>query len=88
MSTQQTVLMLHSRKEPVLHTIWGVEIGYISQLYELKTLDIQNAELLTPATQNWHNFFRSYGEMAENRRKQQKSMSLSLTSETAVEYTI
>ena len=37
MSTQQTVLMLHSRKEPVLHTIWGTEIGYISQLYELKT---------------------------------------------------
>lgn len=49
---------------------------------------IQNAELLTPVTQNWHNFFRSYEEMAKNRRKQQKSMSLSLTSETAVEYTI
>ena len=32
--------------------------------------------------------FGSYEEMAENRRKQQKSMSLSLTSETAVEYTI
>ena len=28
------------------------------------------------------------GYVAENRRKQQKSMSLSLTSETAVEYTI
>ena len=49
---------------------------------------IQNAELLTPVTQNWHNFFRRIIEMAENRRKQQKSMSLSLTSETAVEYTI
>ena len=49
---------------------------------------IQNAELLTPATQNWYNFFRSYEEKAENGRKQQKSMSLSLTSETAVEYTI
>jgi len=49
---------------------------------------MQNAELLTPVAQNWHNFFRSYEEMAENRRKQQKSMSLSLTSETAVEYTI
>ena len=49
---------------------------------------IQNAELLTPVAQNWHNFFRCYEEMAENRRKQQKSMSLSLTSETAVEYTI
>ena len=36
----------------------------------------------------WHIFFRSYEEMAENRIKQQKSMSLSLTSETAVEYTI
>ena len=49
---------------------------------------IQNAELLTPVAQNWHNFFRSYEEMAENKRKQQKSMSLPLTSETAVEYTI
>jgi len=49
---------------------------------------IQNAELLTPVAQNWHIFFRSYEEKAENRRKQQKSMSLSLTSETAVEYTI
>ena len=49
---------------------------------------IQNAELLTPVAQNWHIFFRSYEEMAKNRRKQQKSMSLSLTSETAVEYTI
>jgi hypothetical protein len=49
---------------------------------------MQNAELLAPATQNWHNFFGSYEEMAENRIKQQKSMSLSLTSETAVEYTI
>ena len=49
---------------------------------------IQNAELLTTVTQNWHNFFRSYEEMAENRRKQQKYMSLSLTSETAAEYTI
>ena len=49
---------------------------------------IQNAELLTPVAQNWHNFFRRIIEMAENRRKQQKSMSLSLTSETAVEYTI
>ena len=48
----------------------------------------ENAELLAPAAQNWHNLFRSYEEMAENRRKQQKSMSLSLTSETAVEYTI
>ena len=38
--------------------------------------------------QNWHNFFRRIIEMAENRRKQQNSMSLSLTSETAVEYTI
>ena len=37
MSTQQTVLMLHSRKEPVLHTIWDTEISSISQLYELKT---------------------------------------------------
>ena len=36
----------------------------------------------------WHNFFRRIIEMAENRRKQQKFMSLSLTSETAVEYTI
>lgn len=49
---------------------------------------IQNAELLAPVAQNWHNFFRRIIEMAENRRKQQKSMSLSLTSETAVEYTI
>ena len=49
---------------------------------------IQNAELLPPVAQNWHIFFRCYEEMAENRRKQQKSMSLSLTSETAVEYTI
>jgi hypothetical protein len=49
---------------------------------------IQNAEHLTPVAQNWHNFFRRIIEMAENRRKQQKSMSLSLTSETAVEYTI
>ena len=49
---------------------------------------IQNAELLAPMPQNWHIFFRSYEEMAENSRKQQKSMSLSLTSETAVEYTI
>ena len=49
---------------------------------------MQNAELLTPVAQNWHIFFRSYEEMAKNRRKQQKSMSLSLTSETAVEYTI
>ena len=49
---------------------------------------IQNAELLTPVAQNWHIFFRRIIEMAENRRKQQKSMSLSLTSETAVEYTI
>ena len=49
---------------------------------------IQNAEFLTPVAQNWHNFFRSFGGMAKNRRKQQKSMSLSLTSETAVEYTI
>ena len=30
---------------------------------------IQNAELLTPVAQNWHNFFRCYEEMAENRRK-------------------
>ena len=49
---------------------------------------IQNAELLTHVAQNWHIFFRRIIEMAENRRKQQKSMSLSLTSETAVEYTI
>ena len=49
---------------------------------------IQNAEILAPAAQNWHNFFRRIIEMAENGRKQQKSMSLSLTSETAVEYTI
>ena len=49
---------------------------------------MQNAELLAPVAQNWHNFFRRIIEMAENRRKQQKSMSLSLTSETAVEYTI
>jgi len=49
---------------------------------------IQNAEVLTPVAQNWHNFFRRIIEMAKNRRKQQKSMSLSLTSETAVEYTI
>ena len=49
---------------------------------------MQNAEFLTLVTQNWHIFFRSYEEMAENSRKQQKSMSLSLTSETAVEYTI
>lgn len=49
---------------------------------------IQNAEFLTSVAQNWHNFFRSYEEMKENRRKHQKSMSLSLTSETAVEYTI
>lgn len=49
---------------------------------------IQNAELLAHAAQNWHIFFRSYEEMAKNRRKQQKSMSLSLMSETAVEYTI
>ena len=49
---------------------------------------MQNVELLARAAQNWHNFFRSYEEMAENGRKQQKSMSLSLTSETAVEYTI
>ena len=40
---------------------------------------IQNAELLAPVAQNWHNFFRRIIEMAENRRKQQKSMSLSLT---------
>ncbi|EDT47332.1 hypothetical protein STRINF_01633 [Streptococcus infantarius subsp. infantarius ATCC BAA-102] len=38
--------------------------------------------------QNRHNFFRCYEGMAKNRRKQQKSMSLSLMSETAVEYTI
>ena len=49
---------------------------------------IQNAELLAHVAQNWYNFFRKIIEMAENRRKQQKSMSLSLTSETAVEYTI
>ena len=49
---------------------------------------IQNAEVLTHVVQNWHNFFRSYEEMAENGRKQQESMSLSLTPETAVEYTI
>ena len=44
--------------------------------------------IATCMAQNWHNFFRRIIEMAENRRKQQKSMSLSLTSETAVEYTI
>jgi len=49
---------------------------------------IQNAELLAHVAQNWHIFFRRIIEMEENRRKQQKSMSLSLTSETAVEYTI
>lgn len=50
---------------------------------------IQNDELLTPVAQNWHNFFGSYEEMEKNRGgEQQKSMSLSLTSETAVEYTI
>ena len=49
---------------------------------------VQKAEFLTPVAQNWHNIFRSYEEMTENRRKHQKSMSLSLTSETAVEYTI
>jgi len=49
---------------------------------------IQNGELLAIVAQNWHIFFRSYEEMKENRRKQQKSMSLSLTSEAAVEYTI
>ncbi|RHQ48769.1 hypothetical protein DWY47_07440 [Ruminococcus sp. AF25-23LB] len=49
---------------------------------------IQNAELLAHVAQNWHIFFRRIIEMAENKRKQQKSMSLSLTSETAVEYTI
>ena len=49
---------------------------------------IQNAELLAHVAQNWHIFFRSYEEMAENRRKHQKFMSLSLTSETAVGYTI
>ena len=48
---------------------------------------IQNAELLTPVAQNWHNFFGSYEEMEKNKGKQQKSVSLSLTSETAVEYT-
>ena len=42
---------------------------------------VQNAELLTPVAQNWHIFFRRIIEMAENRIKQQKSMSLSLTSE-------
>ena len=40
MSTQQTILTWQRQKEPVLHTIWGAEIGYISQLYELKMLDI------------------------------------------------
>ena len=49
---------------------------------------IQNAELLAHAAQNWHIFFRRIIEMAENRRKQQKSMSLSLMSEISVEYTI
>ena len=34
---------------------------------------VQNAELLTHATQNWHIFFRCYEEMAENRRKQEKT---------------
>ena len=49
---------------------------------------MQNVELLARAAQNWNIFFRRIIEMAENRRKQQKSMSLSLTSEIAVEYTI
>jgi len=49
---------------------------------------IQHDELLAHVAQNWHIFFRSYEEITENGRKQQKSMSLSLTSETAVEYTI
>ena len=35
MSTHQTILTQKRRKEPVLHTIQGAEIGYISQLYEL-----------------------------------------------------
>lgn len=29
-----------SRKELALHTIWGVEIGRISQLHELKIQDV------------------------------------------------
>ncbi len=41
---------------------------------------IQNAELLAPVAQNWRNFFRRIIEMAENRRKQQKSMSFQLSS--------
>ena len=40
MSTQQTELTEQRRKEPVLYTIWGAKIGYISQLYELKMPDI------------------------------------------------
>lgn len=81
--------MQHHSKESVLHTIWVLKLvklhSYMNYKYQIF---IQNAELLTPVTQNWHNFFRSYEEMAKNRKKQQKSMSLSLTSETAVEYTI
>ena len=49
---------------------------------------IQNAELLAHAAQNWHNFFGSYEGMEKNRGKQRKPVSLSLTSETAVGYTI
>jgi hypothetical protein len=30
----------------------------------------ENAELLAPAAQNWHSFFRSFEEMAKNKRKQ------------------
>ena len=63
-------------------------VVFHSYMYCKCEMLIQNAELLAHAAQNWHNFFRSYEEMAKNRRKQQKSMSLSLTSETAVEYTI
>lgn len=77
-------------KKSLFCTLYGVLKlvifnSYMS--YKCRIL-IQNAELLTPVAQNWHIFFRSYEEMTENRRKQQKSMSLSLTSETAVEYTI
>ena len=69
--------------------IWALKLVIFHSYMNWKCRkSIHNAELLTPATQNWHIFFRSYEEMTENRRKHQKSMSLSLTSETAVEYTI
>ena len=63
-------------------------VVFHSHMYCKCKIFIQNAELLAHVAQNWHIFFRRIIEMAENRIKQQKSMSLSLTSETAVEYTI